>query len=112
LRLHQAGLDAKTWSQWPKALVRGDMSALAEWSPGEVVQALQKLCHDLMVVRSGATPRFFEAGDLPAATSVSALTGWWRSLAATARTVEHPFNAGLMLEDLVAQARTALNSKA
>ena len=112
LRLHQAGLDAKTWALWPKALVRGDISALAQWSPGEVVGALQKLCHDLMAVRSGATPRFFEPGDLPPAASVNALTGWWRSLAATARTVEHPFNAGLMLEDLVAQARTALNSKA
>jgi DNA polymerase-3 subunit delta' len=112
LRLHQAGLDAKTWSQWPKALVRGDMSALTDWGPGQVVEALQKLCHDLLAVRSGALPRFFDAGDLPPASSVGALTGWWGSLAATARTVEHPFNAGLMLEDLVAQARTALNSKA
>jgi DNA polymerase-3 subunit delta' len=111
LRLHQSGLDGKTWSQWPKALVRGDMSALGDWSPAQVVEAFQKLCHDLLVVRSGAAPRFFDAGDLPAAASVGALTGWWRSLAATARTVEHPFNAGLMLEDLVAQARTALNSR-
>ena len=112
LRLHQAGLDAKTWSQWPKALVRGDMGALADWSPAEVVDALQKLCHDLLAIRSGAAPRFFDSGDLPPAGSVAALTGWWRSLAETARTVEHPFNAGLMLEDLVAQARAALNSKA
>ena len=37
---------------------------------------------------------------------------WWRSLADTAKTVEHPFNAGLMMEDLVARARTALHSKA
>ena len=112
LRLHQAGLDARTWSQWPKALVRGDMGALAEWSPPEVVDALQKLCHDLLAVRSGAGPRFFDTGDLPPAGSFGALTGGWRSLAATARTVEHPFNAGLMLEDLVAQARAALNSRA
>jgi DNA polymerase-3 subunit delta' len=112
LRLHAAGLDARTWSQWPKALVRGDASALANWSPAEAVQAFQKLCHDLLAVREGAAPRFFEPGDLPAAASARALTDWWRSLAATARTVEHPFNAGLMLEDLVAQARTALHSKA
>lgn len=112
LRLHQAGLDAKTWSTWPKSLVRGDIGVLADWSPGEVVEAFQKLCHDLLAVRSGAAPRFFDAGDLPPAGSVGALTGWWRSLAATARTVEHPFNAGLLLEDLVAQARTALNSRA
>jgi DNA polymerase III subunit delta' len=38
------------------------------------------------------------------------LTAWWRSLSESAKTVEHPFNAGLQLESLVAQARTALNS--
>lgn len=112
LRLHHAGLDARTWSQWPKALVRGDIGPMADWSPAQLVEAFQKLCHDLLALRTGAHPRFFEAGDLPPAASVAALTGWWRSLAETSRTVEHPFNAGLMLEDLVAQARAALNSKA
>ena len=111
LRLHAAGLDARTWSQLPKALVRGDIGPLAEWSPAQVVEAFQKLCHDLLAQRSGAQPRFFEPADLPQAASPAALTAWWRSLSATSRTVEHPFNAGLMLEDLVAQARTALNSK-
>jgi DNA polymerase-3 subunit delta' len=112
LRLHGAGLDARTWSQWPKALVRGDIGPLANWSPAQLVEAFQKLCHDLLALHSGAQPRFFEANDLPAAGSPAALTAWWRSLAATSRTVEHPFNAGLMLEDLVAQARAALHSKA
>jgi len=111
LRLHQAGLDARTWSQWPKALVRGDTGVMAGWSPAQLVESLQKLCHDLLAVRSGAAPRFFDAADLPEAGSIEGLTGWWRSLAETTRTVEHPFNAGLMLEDLVAQARTALHSK-
>jgi DNA polymerase-3 subunit delta' len=112
LRLHAAGLDARTWSQWPKALVRGDIGPLAEWGPAQIVEAFQKLCHDLLAQRSGAEPRFFEAADLPATGSLPALTTWWRSLAETSRTVEHPFNAGLMLEDLVAQARAALHSKA
>jgi DNA polymerase-3 subunit delta' len=62
-------------------------------------------------VHTGAAPRFFEAADLPPAASVPALTSWWRSLAATARTVEHPFNPGLMVEDLVGQARIALHSQ-
>jgi DNA polymerase-3 subunit delta' len=112
LRLHQSGLDARTWSQWPKALVRGDTGVMADWSPGQLVEALQKLCHDLLAVRSGAQPRFFETGDLPMAGSLESLTGWWRDLTETAKTVDHPFNAGLMMEALVAQARTALNSKA
>jgi DNA polymerase III subunit delta' len=112
LRLHRAGLDARSWSQWPKALARGEAALVANWTPADLVEALQKLCHDLLAVRSGAAPRFFEAADLPPASSVDALTAWWRSLAATARTVEHPFNPGLMLEDLVTQARAALHSRA
>lgn len=111
LRLHAAGLDARAWSQWPKALARGDIGPLAEWSPPQAVESFQKLCHDLLALRSGTQPRFFEASDLPPPASLPALTAWWRSLAETSRTVEHPFNAGLMLEDLVAQARTALHSK-
>jgi DNA polymerase III subunit delta' len=38
------------------------------------------------------------------------LSEWSRELVRTARTVEHPFNAGLMIEALVSQARLALNS--
>ena len=112
LRLHQAGLDARTWSQWPKALARGDTGVVSGWTAAQLVEGLQKLCHDLLAARCGAPPRFFDAADLPPAASLEALTGWWRSLADEARTVEHPFNAGLMLEDLVAGARAALHSKA
>ena len=43
--------------------------------------------------------------------SFAALSGWSRELTRMARTVEHPFNAGLMLEALVSQARSALNSR-
>ncbi len=111
LRLHAAGLDAQSWSKWPKALARGDGSTLANWGAAEIVQSLQKLCHDLVAVQSGAAPRFFAAADLPPPASLAALTAWWRTLAETMRTVEHPFHAGLMLEDLVTQARTALNSR-
>ncbi len=111
LQLSQSGRNARQWGQLPKALARGDGSALGDWSPGQAVDALQKLCHDLLAVQSGAPPRFFEAGDLPTGASLPALSEWWRSLASTARTVEHPFNAGLMLESLVSQARGALNSR-
>ena len=111
LRLHQAGLDAQAWARWPKAVARGDASALADWGAAEVVQSFQKLCHDLLAVQSGAEPRFFSVADLPPPAPLPALSGWWRDLAATAKTVEHPFNAGLMLEDLVSRARTVLNSR-
>lgn len=112
LALARSGRDAKQWSLLPKALARGDGSVLADWSPGQAVDALQKVCHDLLSHRAGGQPRFFDAADLPAAGSLPALNDWSKALARTARTVEHPFNAGLMLEALVSQARSALNSRA
>jgi DNA polymerase-3 subunit delta' len=68
----------------------------------------------------GAAPRFFNPGDLPAPLSAGAgkaggglyaLAAWSRELATAARTVEHPYNPGLMLESLVSRARLALNTK-
>ena len=40
-----------------------------------------------------------------------ALANWAKELATTARTVEHPYNPGLMLEALTSRAKIALNSK-
>ncbi|MBC5764387.1 DNA polymerase III subunit delta' [Ramlibacter albus] len=108
LRLKAAGRDPKTWAQLPKAVARGEVAVLGDWSPAEAIDALQKLCHDLLAVACGAEPRFFERGDLPKAGSVAALTAWSRELAQEARTAEHPFNAGLLLESLVSRARAAL----
>jgi DNA polymerase-3 subunit delta' len=110
LRLSRAGRDAKSWAAVPKALARGDVGALADLAPADAVETLQKVCHDMMAVRAGAQPRFFQRSDLPGGASIQGLGAWSRALAASARTVEHPFNAGLMLESLVSQARSALNS--
>jgi DNA polymerase-3 subunit delta' len=73
---------------------------------------MRPLCHDLLALKVGAQPRFFDTADLPRGGSFAALAGWSRELGSTARTVEHPFNNGLMLEALVSQARSALNSGA
>ncbi|MCZ8258136.1 MAG: DNA polymerase III subunit delta' [Polaromonas sp.] len=105
---------AQHWQALPKAMARGDVSALSDWAPAEAVDALQKLCHDVLAVRMGAAPRFFSAGDLPAGKAgggLYALASWAKELATTARTVEHPYNPGLMLESLVSRARLALNAK-
>jgi DNA polymerase-3 subunit delta' len=113
LRLARSGQSPKAWSLLPKAVSRGDVAALADQSPSQAIGSLQKLCHDLMAVGSGAAPRFFDAADLPSAVpSHLALARWSKSLANAARTAEHPFNAGLMLEALVSEARTTLNSAA
>ena len=118
---------AKHWQSLPVAMARGDVSALSGFAPGEAVVALQKLCHDAMALKMGAVPRFFSARDISAATanrpgpsakenlsataSVQALSQWAKELATTARTVEHPYNPGLMLEFLVSRAALALNVK-
>jgi DNA polymerase-3 subunit delta' len=96
-------------------MARGEVAALADLAPPQVLDALHKLCHDALACKMGAPPRFFAAADLPGAllarTSVASLTRWSRALAQAARTVEHPFNPGLMLESLVNEARLALNSE-
>ncbi len=110
LALSRTGPAADAWAQLPKALLRGTPGALADGTPAQAVDALQKLCHDLLALRVGAAPRYFAHADLPAPPALAALTAWSRTLMQEARTAEHPFNAGLMLEALVAQARNVLHS--
>jgi DNA polymerase-3 subunit delta' len=110
LGLAQSGRDPKSWALLPRAMARGDLGPVHDWSPPELVNALQKLCHDLMAAAAQAAPRFFQAADLPKVVGLAALAPWSKALMASARTAEHPFNAGLMLETLVSQAQNALNS--
>ncbi len=116
---------ARDWQALPKAMARGDVGALTGWSPALVVDALQKICYDVWAVKVGAQPRFFSLTDLPlparppgvetqslgSPASIFALAAWSKELAATARTVEHPYNPGLMLEALVSRAKQALTTR-
>lgn len=110
----QASQRAQSWQALPKAMARGDVTALADWLPAQAVDALQKLCHDIWAVKTGAQPRFFSPEDLPAGAAgnngLYALASWSKELATTARTVEHPYNPGLMLESLASRAKLALMS--
>lgn len=110
LRRSRAGQSPKAWAQLPKALLRGDPTALADQAPAQAIDALQKVCHDLMAIGVGAQPRFFRPAELPPAPSLAALARWSKSLANAIRTADHPFNAGLMLEALASEARATLNS--
>lgn len=109
LQWTRTGRTAQSWSAIPRAVGQGVLAVFADWTPAQVVDALQKLCHDLLLARVGATPRFFAATDLPAAPPLAVLTQWSKDLNATARVVEHPFNPGLMLESLVGRAQNVLN---
>ena len=96
----------------PKAMRGGDARHLANMSPAQAIDALQKLCHDLVLRHSGAAPRFFDASQLPPShASVAVLSDWFKRLMQSSRTAEHPFNAGLMLEALTADAQQTLLSK-
>ncbi len=110
-----SGRDVALWGQLPKAMQNGDVAALKDWSPVQAIDALHKLCHDMLALRTGAAPRFFEVASLPPVAeqtpSMARLTRWSRSLATATRTMEHPYNAGLMLESLVSEAKSALNSR-
>ncbi len=111
---------ARHWQSLPQAIARGEVSALSSWPPAQAVDALQKLCHDVWAVRMGAAPRFFAGKDLAsvvtsttdaaARPSVQALADWSKALTSIARSVDHPYNPGLLIESLVSQARTALAS--
>ena len=112
LRQADSGLSPEWWAHLPKAMRQGDARHLTNLTAAQAIDALQKLCHDLVLRQSGASPRFFEAVQLPACSaSVLDLTNWYRRLITSARTAEHPFNAGLMLEALTADAQQTLQSK-
>jgi DNA polymerase-3 subunit delta' len=110
LQLFEAKADAQAWVLLPKAIASGDLGVFKDWSAPQVVNALQKLCHDMLALKVGAETRFFDAAALPAGGSIASLTGWAKDLAESKRTAEHPFNVGLMMEALVSQAQNALNS--
>lgn len=103
-----AGLQSASWQQIPQALARGDWGLLADWPPTQQLEVLQKVCHDLMALQAGASPRFFAPQSLTPAPGWAALTAWSKELFAAARTVDHPFNAGLMQQAWASRAQQVL----
>jgi len=99
------GITAAAWSALPNAVSQGDARALMGWPVPRVVDALQKLCQDAMAQSVGGRPRHFAA--VPPGADLSKLQAWGRNLARTARHDEHPWNAGLLTEALVAEGAEA-----
>ncbi|MFM8608865.1 MAG: DNA polymerase III subunit delta' [Burkholderiaceae bacterium] len=112
LDLAALGVNAEAWRRLPAAMARGDVSAVSDWPAARAIDALQKLCHDLMAQRAGAAPRFFDAADLPRVPATAALHRWSAELQAAARSAEHPVMAGLQLEAWVSRARRVLTGSA
>lgn len=103
-----AGLRANAWLQLPQRLARGEAAALADWPPVRAIDAMQRLCHDMLRLAHGAPPSYFPAQSLPSPNAAAALHTWAAALRQAARHAEHPLNAGLLLESLVGQAQQAL----
>lgn len=102
------GLDAAAWQRLPKAMAQGDASAVAGLPIPRLVQTLQKLCHDAMAVAAGGAPRYFPPDSLPAPSAWPDLHAWADELRRIARHDEHPWQAPLLVEALVTNARRAL----
>jgi DNA polymerase-3 subunit delta' len=102
------GIDAAAWEQLPSAVRHGRPAPLASWPLVRLIDALQKLCHDLMCHRASGLPRYFSQAALapalrPSAPEWPALAQWSRELLAAARHDEHPWHAALRIEALVEQ---------
>lgn len=109
LALHEDGIDAAAWRGVPGAVRRGDPSRWAEWPLPRVVDAMQRLCHDLMAVATGGAPRYFEARLLDSlgvprdGATIDALVALDHDLRAAARHEDHPWHAPLRTEALSAR---------
>jgi DNA polymerase-3 subunit delta' len=112
LALHRAGVDAAAWAALPRALAQGQAGAWSGWPLARTLDALQKLCHDLLAAATGAPPRYFGAATLPAARGgVAPLLDWAAELNRVARHAEHPWSEALLVEALVTRGRQALTAK-
>ena len=112
LALHRAGVDAAAWSALPRALAQGQPGAWAGWPLARTIDALPKLCHDLMATATGAAPRYFAAASLPPARGgIGPLLEWADELSRVARHAEHPWSETLLVEALVSRGRLALAGK-
>ncbi|NJM43205.1 MAG: DNA polymerase III subunit delta' [Brachymonas sp.] len=110
LALVQSGL-AVQWHKLPLALHKGQMQAVAQWSPAQLLDAMHKLCHDLWASKLGAAPRFSKSKIYPKPRPPRALTAWSKQLVSLSRQIEHPFKPDLLIEDMVNQAKLCLNSR-
>jgi DNA polymerase-3 subunit delta' len=106
-----SGRNPQDWAALPKAMAHGDVHFVRDWTAAQLIDGLHKLCHDMLARQTGAAPRFFESTQLGPQVPLSTLTDWGKSLSTAMKTMDHPFNAGLMQEALVGQAQRALNSK-
>ena len=110
-RLAAEGFDSAAWTALPQRVARGVWEPPAGISVPRLRDVLQKLCHDAMAHAAGSAPRYFPAQSLPPAAAWNKLADWSQSLARLARHDEHPFNAPLITDSLLAEAKAVWASR-
>ncbi|MDR7332282.1 DNA polymerase III subunit delta' [Roseateles asaccharophilus] len=110
LEWFEAGLTDAAWQALPKRVARGEVAALSELAPPRAIDALQRLCHDLVRRSHGQPGQFFATTSLPSPKRAAPLLAWEGELRRAARHADHPLNASLWLEALVAQAQAAVTT--
>jgi DNA polymerase-3 subunit delta' len=108
--LSEQGWTDVRWSSVPKALQRGQTDVLQDVMGADLIDILQKVCHDQLTMAVGGLPRFFPETSLVQGASLHALNEWSKALQRSARSADHPYQPGLMLEAMVGQARHALTT--
>lgn len=103
--LNAEGVDARRWLAVPAAVLSGQASAFTGWSLARVIDALQKLCHDGLVLSVGGPARYFPGSALRPPRRFDQLSGWHRELGRIAARADHPWQEALLVESLVTQAR-------
>jgi DNA polymerase-3 subunit delta' len=101
----QEGLSPALLAALPRRVSVGDASALIGRPLPRVIELLLKLAHDAQMLAAGGVPRFFAASPWPTDPDLAALRQWQQALLRAARHDEHPWNAGLLVESLVTQAK-------
>jgi DNA polymerase-3 subunit delta' len=102
------GVQAKVWTSLPERVAKGDATALQDWPVPRAIDALQRLCHDLLRRQCGAEACYFPTEAIKRVRFAAPLHAWSVALKGAARHADHPLNAGLLMESLVAQGKSAL----
>lgn len=127
LGLQQDGVLASHWAALAESVSSGSGAAFADWPAPRVLDAMQKLCHDLLSRELGAAPRYFSTEHLSAVgtgrgegrggerpgrartEAIAALTEWGGQLRARVRHIGHPWNAPLLDQALLVEAQIAIS---
>lgn len=99
------GISGVAWAGIPRAVAQGDATTLQGWPIPQVVDALQKVCHDAGALQAGGPTRFFAPQQVPAGASLERLAQWYKELQRVMRHAEHPWSEPLLIESLVAQGQ-------